>query len=182
MVLRDSEVAKALRTYLVKLETVVKEKAPRLINESLMETIGAYGLPLDYKGALIQLLKENSQLKTQIESAKVEIKTLLPKAQKFDDFLNSKGHLYIGDMAKVLDIPNMGPNKLFDFLRFYEVLCWNSQKRNVPTQKFMDKDYFRVAYFESMKVNESGELELISTPTTYVTPCRSSFPFSPWPH
>ncbi len=34
----------------------------------------------------------------------------------------------------------------------------------------MDKEYFRVAYFESMKVNETGELEIISTPTTYVTP------------
>ncbi len=77
MVLRDSEVAKALRTYLVKLDNFAKEKAPRLVNESLMETIGAYGLPLDYKGALIQLLKENGQLKTQIESAKGEINTLL---------------------------------------------------------------------------------------------------------
>jgi phage antirepressor YoqD-like protein len=172
MVLRDSEVAKALRTYLVKLDEVVSKNASEFTTMALTDTLSAHNLPSNYAGAIFQLFKtinENRRLSSEIEAAKDERRHLSSKARRFDEFLNSEGQLYIGDVAKFLGIPEMGPNNLFQYLRDKGVMFKDWKKRNVPIQKYIDRGYFEVGFTKGWLFG-NGEVLTTSKPVTYVTP------------
>ena len=62
-----------------------------------------------------------------------------PKAEFYDDVTVSTDTIDIGSVAKVINIPNMGRNKLFSFLHENKIL----NKRNEPYQEYVDKGYFR---------------------------------------
>ena len=70
---------------------------------------------------------------------KGEIEEMKPKAEFFDAVADSKDAIEIGQVAKVLNYPNVGRNKLFGILRDKGVLMNN----NIPYQKYIDKGYFR---------------------------------------
>lgn len=61
--------------------------------------------------------------------------TLRPKAEAYDEFINSKGWFNMNKTAKAL---NTGRRRLFGFLRRIGVL--NSD--NTPRQEYIDKGYF----------------------------------------
>ena len=62
-----------------------------------------------------------------------------PKAEFYDDVTGSTDTIDIGSVAKVLNIPNMGRNKLFSFLHENKI----PNKRNEPYHEYVDKGYFR---------------------------------------
>ena len=72
-----------------------------------------------------KLLLENTEMK--------------PKAEFYDDVTGSDDTIDIKQVAKVLNIPKMGRNKLFAFLRDKHIL----NNRNEPYQCFVDRGYFR---------------------------------------
>ena len=63
-----------------------------------------------------------------------------PKAEFFDAVTDSKDAIDMGQVAKVLNYPRIGRNKLFDILRDNGIL----QQNNQPYQKYIDCGYFRV--------------------------------------
>ena len=63
-----------------------------------------------------------------------------PKVEFFDAVAESKDAIEIASVAKVLDVPGVGRNKLFEFLRNHKVLMRNNQ----PYQKYVDCGYFRI--------------------------------------
>lgn len=73
------------------------------------------------------------------QKALAQVTEMKPKAEFYDDVTGSTDTIDIGSVAKVLNIPNMGRNKLFPFLRENKIL----NKRNEPYQEYVDKGYFR---------------------------------------
>lgn len=92
-------------------------------------------LPKDYLSALKALVVAEEE-KQKLLAENEEMK---PKAAFYDDVTGSSDTIDIKSAAKVLNIPNMGRNKLFAFLRDNHVL----NKRNEPYQYFVDRGYFR---------------------------------------
>lgn len=62
-----------------------------------------------------------------------------PKEEFFDAVTDSKDAIEIGKVAKVLNYPGIGRNKLFEILRKECILM----KNNIPYQKYIDAEYFR---------------------------------------
>lgn len=93
-------------------------------------------LPQNYIAALEALLiSEKEKLKLQEEN-----KLMLPKAEFYDDVIDSDSLIDMKEVAKVLNFKNVGRNKLFEFLRNKSVLMRDNQ----PYQKYVDLGYFKV--------------------------------------
>lgn len=73
------------------------------------------------------------------QKALAQVTEMKPKVEFYDDVAGFTDTIDIGSVAKVLNIPNMGRNKLFSFLRENKIL----NKRNEPYQEYVDKGYFR---------------------------------------
>lgn len=74
-----------------------------------------------------------------IENKNKQIAEMKPKVDFYNDVTGSTDTIDIAGVAKVLNVPNMGRNKLFAFLREKKIL----NNRNEPYQCFVDKGYFR---------------------------------------
>lgn len=92
-------------------------------------------MPQTYAEAL-RALADKAEAAERLE---LENKELKPKAEFFDAVADSKDAIEIGQVAKVLNFPGIGRNKLFGILRAKGVLMNN----NIPYQKYIDKGYFR---------------------------------------
>lgn len=90
---------------------------------------GTYGIPQNYAEALQLAADQAKQLLEQ-----------KPKVEFFDAVAESKDAIEIASVAKVLNVPGVGRNKLFEFLRNHKVLMRNNQ----PYQKYVDCGYFRI--------------------------------------
>lgn len=90
---------------------------------------GTYGIPQTYAEALQLAADQAKQLLEQ-----------KPKVEFFDAVAESKDAIEIASVAKVLDVPGVGRNKLFEFLRNHKILMRNNQ----PYQKYVDCGYFRI--------------------------------------
>jgi len=80
------------------------------------------------------------QVTDQLREKEKQIKELKPKAEFFDAVANSKSAIPIGNVAKILEIPGIGRNILFQILRDQGILMHD----NVPYQQYIDRGYFRV--------------------------------------
>ena len=74
-----------------------------------------------------------------IENKNKQIAEMKRKVDFYNDVTGSTDTIDIAGVAKVLNVPNMGRNKLFAFLREKKIL----NNRNEPYQCFVDKGYFR---------------------------------------
>jgi anti-repressor protein len=83
----------------------------------------------------IEIWRENriKELTEQLENAK-------PKIEFFDTVADCKDAVDLRKVASVLNIKNLGRNKLFAFLRELKILDNN----NIPYRKYQDAGYFRV--------------------------------------
>lgn len=72
-----------------------------------------------------------------------------PKAEFYDAVTDSKQAIPMEQVAKLLNIPNVGRNKMFEILRNKKIL----QQNNVPYQKYIDSGYFRVIETKFTKPN-----------------------------
>lgn len=81
----------------------------------------------------IERLKENNAILLK------DNQRMKPKEEFFDAVAGSKDAIEIGKVAKVLNYPGVGRNKLFEILRDNGVLM----KDNVPYQKYIDNGCFR---------------------------------------
>lgn len=96
---------------------------------------GGYQMPKTYIEALEVLIATEKEK----ERLALENNEMKPKADFFDAVADSKDAIEIGQVAKVLEIPGIGRNKLFSILREKQFLMGN----NIPYQKYIDNGYFR---------------------------------------
>ena len=91
-----------------------------------------------------------------IENLNQQVIEMKPKAEFFDAVASSKTAIQMADVAKVLDYPGYGRNRLFEFLRNKKVLMHNNQ----PYQKYIDCVYFRVVEQKYTKPNSETAINI----------------------
>ena len=101
---------------------------------------GGYQVPQSFADAL--------QLAADFQR---KIEQQQPKVEFYDAIIDSKDTLLIGDVAKNLQVPGLGPNKLFQFLRRQKVL----KSDNLPCQQYIELGWFRVV--EQQYPKKDGE-------------------------
>lgn len=82
-------------------------------------------------------LKEEREKNKALQADNERMK---PKEEFFDAVTDSKDAIDMGQVAKVLNYPKIGRNKLFEILRENGIL----QQNNQPYQTYIDRGYFRV--------------------------------------
>ena len=92
-------------------------------------------VPTTLKEALLLALQQQEQ----IEQQQLLIESQKPKVEFYDEIIDSKDTIDIGQLAKTLNIKNIGRNKLFEILRDKSIL----DRRNQPYQTFIDRGYFK---------------------------------------
>ena len=116
------------------------KKFKRWVTSEVLPTIrktGSYNLP-DFNNPA-EAARAWAKEYEEKQKALAQVTEMKPKAEFYDDVTGSTDTIDIGSVAKVLNIPNMGRNKLFAFLRENKIL----NKRNEPYQEYVDKGYFR---------------------------------------
>ena len=116
------------------------KKFKRWVTSEVLPSIrktGSYNLP-DFNNPA-EAARAWAKEYEEKQKALVQVTEMKPKAEFYDDVTGSTDTIDIGSVAKVLNIPNMGRNKLFAFLRENKIL----NRRNEPYQEYVDKGYFR---------------------------------------
>ena len=133
VLVRESKfVRKAVIAYIEKLETALK---------------GKFQVPTTFAEAL--RLAAEQQEKIEEQQKLIEVQT--PKAEFYDEVVDSKDAIDMQAVAKVINM-GIGRNKLFEFLRNNKVLMQNNQ----PYQYYIDLGWFRV--IESKYTKPSGDI------------------------
>jgi prophage antirepressor-like protein len=131
------------------------EKFERWVFDEVLPSIrktGSYNLS-DPQQLIALALIEAQKI---IENKDQQIALMQPKADFFDQVADSKDAIDIGTAAKVLKIPGIGRNKLFEFLRDEEILMTNNQ----PFQRYIDAGYFRVIEQKYSKPDGSTNISI----------------------
>lgn len=96
-----------------------------------------------YSEALRQLadsLDKQEELKQQNNLLGHNLIKTLPATEFYKAVTGSKTAINMAEVAKVLNFPKLGRNKMFKFLREQNIL----QNDNIPYQQYVDKGLFRV--------------------------------------
>ena len=107
---------------------------------------GSYGAPRELtRLELIELARESelARLETERQNAELAYQLRLqePKVALYDVAMQAVNAQPIGTVAKVL---NIGPNKLFAWLREEGILMSHGARYNLPKAEYMDRGYFEV--------------------------------------
>lgn len=93
---------------------------------------------------LLTEIKEERQRRAELEA---QTQADRPKVVFADAVAASKTSILIGDLAKILKqngVENMGQNRLFEWMRRHGYLIKNGSRRNMPTQRSMERGLFEV--------------------------------------
>lgn len=93
------------------------------------------------------------------ETRRLELEAAAPKVEAFDTYLSATGRYTIAQVAKLLGVPEVGPIKLYAFLRARDVLMTGGTNHNVPYQRHIDLGRFTV---EGAVRRNSATSELIT--------------------
>lgn len=105
----------------------------------------------------------------EIEAQQALLKQQAPKVLFADAVSCSDKDILIGQLSTILQqngVKDMGQNRLFDYLRKNEYLCTSGERYNLPTQKSIDLQVFRV---KTITIQQSDG-SVRATNTTKVTP------------
>lgn len=108
-------------------------------NAEKMVEIYFSDIPDEQKSIIQGLLAGIEEKQNKIKSLTADNQRMKPKEEFFDAVADSKDAIEIGKVAKVLNYPGIGRNKLFEILRDKGILM----KDNVPYQKYIDNGCFR---------------------------------------
>lgn len=118
--------------------TIIKTKIERSGRTDLRNVAELPNISTDLE--MMVLDAKVSEWKTRkIEQLQKQLADAQPKIAFYDAVTGSKDTIDIGEAAKVIAIPGLGRNKLFDVLRNKGILMLNNQ----PYQKYVDAGYFR---------------------------------------
>lgn len=116
----------------------------RWITHEVLPSIRKHGMYaqkelLDNLDLLISVAQELKDEREKSEKLFAANERMKPKEEFFDAVADSKDAIEIGKVAKVLNRPGIGRNKLFEILRRNGILM----KDNTPYQKYIDNGCFR---------------------------------------
>lgn len=128
-------------------DAVLREKIINRWEELEMKEKQKFQVPTTFAEAL-RLAAEQQE---KIEEQQRLIEVQRPKAEFYDDVVDSKDAIDMQAVAKVINM-GIGRNKLFEFLRNNKVLMQNNQ----PYQSYVDMGWFRI--IESKYTKPSGDI------------------------
>lgn len=128
-------------------DAVLREKIINRWEELEMKEKQKSQVPTTFAEAL-RLAAEQQE---KIEEQQKLIDVQKPKAEFYDDVVDSKDAIDMQAVAKVINM-GMGRNKLFEFLRNNKVLMQNNQ----PYQSYVDMGWFRI--IESKYTKPNGDI------------------------
>lgn len=129
--------------------TIIKNRIERSGRSDLDNVVQLPNIYTDLE--MMALDAKVSEWKTRkIEQLQKQLADAQPKIAFHDAVTGSKDTIDIGEAAKVLAIPGLGRNKLFERLRNEGILMQNNQ----PYQKYVDAGYFRT--IESIYTKPDG--------------------------
>lgn len=118
---------------------VADEIIPSIRKHGAYMTANILEKALESPDFLIQLAIKLKEEKERNAALLEDVTRMKPKEEFFDAVADSKSAIEIGEVAKVLNYPGIGRNKLFSILRNEKVLMEN----NIPYQKYIDNGCFR---------------------------------------
>lgn len=124
-----------------------KEEYINAFNEMEAALKSKFQVPTTFAEAL--RLAAEQQEKIEEQQKLIEVQT--PKAEFYDEVVDSKDAIDMQAVSKVINM-GIGRNKLFEFLRNNKVLMQNNQ----PYQYYIDLGWFRV--IESKYTKPSGDI------------------------
>lgn len=133
--LENNENGRAVRQYLIKIETAWN--TPEMIMARALQVA-------------TKTIADNSRL----------IAEMTPKAAFHDAVTQSADTLDFAQVAKVLNIPNMGRNKMLLALRERGVLRYD----NSPYQQYVDRGYFKLV---EVPIKIKGRIEIKPKPVVF---------------
>lgn len=126
--LNGGEKGKQARKYFIEMEKVAKD---------LLGINPPKRLPQTYSEALRELADKNDEIVLlQERNNKLE-----PRSLYFEKMINTDGLISMQEVAKLLNIPQLGRNKMYERLRIENVIMKNS---TIPYQHFVNKGYFEL--------------------------------------
>lgn len=125
-------------------DAVLREKIIDRWEELEMKERNVFKVPSTFSEAL-RLAAEQQE---KIEQQNKLIEAQKPKAEFYDDVVDSKDAIDMKAVAKTLNM-GVGRNKLFKFLRDHKVLMVNNQ----PYQQYVDAGWFRTIESKYQKPN-----------------------------
>lgn len=128
-------------------DPVLREKIINRWEELELKERQKFQVPTTFAEAL--RLAAEQQEKIEEQQKLIEVQT--PKAEFYDEVVDSKDAIDMQAVAKVINM-GIGRNKLFEFLRNNKVLMQNNQ----PYQYYIDLGWFRV--IESKYTKPSGDI------------------------
>lgn len=128
-------------------DPVLREKIINRWEELELKERQKFQVPTTFSEAL--RLAAEQQEKIEEQQKLIEVQT--PKAEFYDEVVDSKDAIDMQAVAKVINM-GIGRNKMFEFLRNNKVLMQNNQ----PYQYYIDLGWFRV--IESKYTKPSGDI------------------------
>lgn len=127
------------------------------------------GLTSQVPSNFAQALRLAAHQAEELERQQVLLKEQAPKVLFADAVSASDKDILIGELSTFIQqngVKNLGQNKLFAYLRQHNYLCSSGERYNLPTQRAIDLEIFRV---KVTSINQADGRSRISC-TTKVTP------------
>lgn len=137
--------------------TLIKQEIQKhhnLASRQIDKTTSEYEMELLTQKVLAYHIQKANEYKSRAEIAEHQLIEQQPKVEFYDDVTGSKDTIDMKEVAKILNIKNIGRNKLFEILRNKNIL----DRFNQPYQKYVDAGYFRV--IESRFNLPDGEIKI----------------------
>ena len=146
MLLRDSEVAKTVRSYLLNVEEKASDKQRQQAMEDEINKFKEAFFTPDNLRNIAATMEENVTLKTENHLLLQEVNVLTPKAESHDHYMAEGKATSVGQVAKVLNFRGVGRNTLFSILRKWEHFSSSPTEWNLPYQRYVDAGYYEIIW------------------------------------
>lgn len=123
----------------------------------ILETQQTIAIPQTLSQALLLAAKQAEQ----VEQLQLQVAQQQPAVDFYEQVADSKDAIPVAEAAKLL---NMGPLKLFEFLRREKIFMdgTGGQHRNMPYQAYLDREYFTVK--ETVFTTPDGKTHINAKP------------------
>lgn len=142
-----------------RMKNIINNPASVIAETGSAEAIVAFGLAnqrfvnawLEENRQKQLVTKQRDLYLNVIDEIKETLKEKWPKADFYDKYMNAKGLISVGNAAKILTGGKIGRNKFFKVLRDLNIV----DSKNIPYQKYIGKNYFKVKTFSNESLNKS---------------------------
>lgn len=125
-------IAENFRDWVMKQVEMIRRTGMAMPNVELALEEVFHGLDSDVQAMVVK------NYQNKLEEANQALEEAKPKVESWEAYMDSKGNIDIGNVAKALNVKGIGRNNMFKLLRKKGVLM----DTNEPYQSFIDRGYF----------------------------------------